>query len=259
MARRRFFVDEVRAGAEDEARGGEDDVRGGRASLAGEDARHLRQVLRAEPGQVYELSDNRSVYLAEIEAVSKDEVRFRILERLPAVEPPLRLTLFLALIKFDRFEWAIEKVTELGVDAIVPVAAGRSEKGLERAAVKRLERWRKIARESSQQARRARLPELAAPASFDRALGASAGCRFFLDEDGGVPLLAALPKERVPEDRVCLLVGPEGGWTDGERESAARAGWTIVSLGPAVLRAETAAVAAVAVLASAWLRGPLVS
>ena len=129
MARRRFFVDEVRHGL---------------AVLTGDDGRHLRQVLRAEPGQLYELSDNRSVYLAEIEAVGKDEVSFRIVEKLAAEEPPLRLTLFLALIKFERFEWAIEKATELGVEAVVPVRAERSEKGLERAARKRVERWRKI-------------------------------------------------------------------------------------------------------------------
>ncbi len=230
-----------------------DEVRGGRAGLAGEDASHLRHVLRAESGQVYELSDNRSVYLAEIEAVGKDEVRFRILEELAAEEAPLRLTLFLALIKFERFEWAIEKATELGAEAIVPVRAARSEKGLERAAEKRLERWRKIARESSQQSRRARLPEIGAPVTLAQALCARGGCRYFLDESGGAPLLASLPRERAQRDEVRLLVGPEGGWTDAEREWAAQAGWTRIWLGPAILRAETAAIAAMAVLANAWL------
>jgi 16S rRNA (uracil1498-N3)-methyltransferase len=229
-----------------------DKVRGGSASLAGEDARHLGQVLRAEPGQLYELSDNRAVYLAEIEAVRKDEVRFRILEELAAEGPPLRLTLFLALIKFDRFEWAVEKATELGAEAIIPVAAARSEKGLEQAAVKRMERWRKVARESSQQSRRAHLPEIGAPVTFAQALGAPGACRYFLDESGDAPLLAALPLERTPGDEVRLLVGPEGGWTDAERECARQASWTPASLGPAILRAETAAVAATAVLVSAW-------
>jgi 16S rRNA (uracil1498-N3)-methyltransferase len=243
MARRRFFVDEVRLG---------------RAGLSGEDARHLRQVLRAEPGQVYELSDNRSVYLAEIETVRKDQVSFRVLEKLAAEEPPLRLTLFLALIRFERFEWALEKATELGVEALVPVRTARSEKGLERAVLKRLERWRRIVRESSQQSRRARLPEIGAPASLDQALQTACGQRYFLDEDGGVPLLSALPRERARGDQVCLLIGPEGGWTDDERQHAAQAGWSSVSLGPSILRAETAALAAVSVLASAWLSGPLV-
>ncbi len=239
MARRRFFVDEVR---------------GGYAGLTGEEARHLGQVLRAEPGQLYELSDNRSVYLAEIEAVRKEEVRFRVLEKLVTEEPPLRLTLLLALIKFDRFEWAIEKATELGAEAIVPVEAARSENGLERAAVKRMDRWRKIARESSQQSRRARLPEIRPPVAFAQALGGAGGCRYFLDESDGVPLLAAVPEKRAARDEVHLLVGPEGGWTDAERDCAGQAGWTRIWLGPAILRAETAAIAAMAVLASAWLK-----
>ncbi len=269
MARRRFFVDEVRDGS---------------ASLAGEDSRHLGQVLRAEPGQVCELSDNRSVYLAEIETVRKDGVRFHILEELPAEEPPLRIALFLALIKFERFEWAVEKATELGAAAIVPVETARSEKGLERAALKRMERWRRIARESSQQSRRVRLPEIGAPVTLARALAGHPSWgrtpvlqrvsrpagpsgsgdplqawtpapllpRYFLDEGGGAPLLAALPQTRTAGDEVHLLVGPEGGWTDAERDCASAAGWTRVWLGPAILRAETAAVAAMAVLASAW-------
>jgi 16S rRNA (uracil1498-N3)-methyltransferase len=238
MARRRFFVD---------------GVRGGLAVLAGDDARHLRQVLRAEPGQRYELSDNRGVYLAEIEAVRKDEVSFRVVEELTPEEPPLRLTLMLALIKFDRFEWALEKVTEMGVEAVIPLSAERSEKGLDRAAAKRQERWRKIARESSQQARRARLPEISAPTALEAALEADAGCRLFLDEAGGRPLLSALPAERAKGGRVLLAAGPEGGWTQAERQLAAGRGWTRVSLGPCILRAETAALAAVAVLVNAWL------
>ncbi|HXN45527.1 MAG TPA: RsmE family RNA methyltransferase [Bryobacteraceae bacterium] len=250
MARRRFFVDEVRDGS---------------ASLSGEDSRHLGQVLRAEPGQVCELSDNRSVYLAEIETVRKDGVRFRILEELPAEEPPPRIALFLALIKFERFEWAVEKATELGADAIVPVETARSEKGLERAAVKRMERWRRIARESSQQSRRVRLPEIGAPVTLAQALEwgrtpvlqrawtpAPLLLRYFLDEGGGAPLLGALPEKRTAGDEVRLLVGPEGGWTDPERDCATAAGWTRVWLGPAILRAETAAVAAMAVLTGAW-------
>jgi 16S rRNA (uracil1498-N3)-methyltransferase len=241
MARRRFFVDRIC---------------GETALLDGETAEHLRRVLRAEPGQQYELSDNQSVYLAEIEALQKRAVRFRILERL-AVEPlPVRLTLLASLIKFDRFEWIIEKATELGVDRIVPVAAARSEKGLEQAAGKRLGRWRRIALESSQQSRRATLPAVGAPVRLEEALGAPGGARYLLDEDAtAAPILASLPELRTPGDAVCLLVGPEGGWTCEERGAAVAAGWVAVSLGPQILRAETAATAALAVLSAAWLAG----
>ena len=116
-----------------------------------------------------------------------------------------------------------------------------------------MERWRKIVRESSQQARRVRMPEVGVPMPLEAALQVPAVCRCFLDEDGGRPLLAAVPSGRAPGDRVCLAVGPEGGWTDSERRLAAGQGWTTTTLGPAILRAETAAIAAVAVLANAWL------
>ncbi len=239
MARRRFFVDSVRSG---------------RAALTGEDARHLRQVLRAEAGQRFELSDNDSVYLGEIESFGRDLVSFRIVERITAEELPVRTHLYLALVKFDRFESAIEKATELGAECIVPVETARSEKGLERAAAKRVERWRKIARESAQQARRVRLPVIEEPGALAAALAKAAGLRYFLDEQAGTtPLMAALPQERSATDVVSLLIGPEGGWTDAERAVAAETGWRPVGLGPTILRAETAATAALAIVNAAYL------
>jgi len=241
MARRRFFVEEVR---------------NWRAVISGDSAEHLRRVLRVQPGQRFEISDNRSVYLAEVEGFGRGEVLFRILEELPAEDPPLRLMLGAALIKFDRFEWLVEKATELGVEQIRPLAAARSEKGLEEAACKRLERWRRIAREASQQARRARLPEILAPTTLSAALAEDFTCRLFLDEERPrKPLLEALPPaiSRSRSDRVALLVGPEGGWTAEERTAALEAGWASVSVGPYVLRTETAGMAAVALLVSAWL------
>jgi 16S rRNA (uracil1498-N3)-methyltransferase len=238
MARRRFFVPSIRAG---------------QAALQGPEARRLMRVLRAQVGQRFELSDNHSVCLAEIEAITEDQVRFRVLEPLPPEAPRLHVTLFAALVKFERFEWMLEKATELGVAAMVPILAERSEKGLELAARKRLQRWRKIAIEASQQARRARLPELLPPASFAQAVAHSSPYRYFLEEQPGPPpLAAALPPHRQASDTVALLVGPEGGWTDPERALAAQAGWVSVSLGPHILRTETAALAALAILSSAW-------
>jgi len=237
--RRRFFVDEVRSG---------------HAEISGDDARHLTRVLRVEAGQRYEISDNRHVYLAEVDTAHKEHVKFRTLEKLPDPEPTVHLILCAALIKFDHFEWMIEKATELGVSEIVPVETIRSERGLERAALKRIERWRKIAMESSQQSRRAYLPEVAEPEPLDAVLARPATHRFALDEEPTGPFLhAALPADRRVEDSVALLVGPEGGWTTVEREQFVAAGWTAVSMGPLILRAETAALAALAVAGSAWL------
>jgi 16S rRNA (uracil1498-N3)-methyltransferase len=237
--RRRFFVDEVRSG---------------RAEISGDDARHLTRVLRVEAGQRYEISDNRNVYLAEIETARKEHVYFRTLEKLAAPAPTVRLVLCAALIKFDHFEWMIEKATELGVSEIVPVETIRSERGLERAAHKRVERWRRIALEASQQARRAFLPEVFEPESLRDALARHATHRFALDENPTTrPLNSVLPSARNQDDAVALLIGPEGGWTDDERTQFTAAQWTPVSLGPLVLRAETAALAALAIVSSAWL------
>ncbi len=235
MARRRFFVPEVRHG---------------QAELEGDDAKHLTQVLRVETGQMYEICDNDRVYLAEVALARKSQVVFRILENLAEPEPMTPLTVLIALIKFERLETVIEKATELGATEIRLVKAERSEKGLDQAAPKRMARWNRIATEASQQSRRARLPEITGPVPLRQALDYTAAHRLFLDEERtGRPLLDVV-KEKAP---AALLVGPECGWPDHERESIASAGWTPVSLGPLILRAETAAIAALATIQAAFL------
>jgi 16S rRNA (uracil1498-N3)-methyltransferase len=205
-----------------------------------------------EPGQQFEISDNQSVYLAEVESARKDLVCFSVGEKVTLAEPAVRTTILASLIRFERFEWLLEKATELGVERVVPVEAERSERGLERAAGKRLARWNRIVREASEQSRRARLPEIGAPVSLDGALGTAAAYRYALEEAEAPPILPAIPTLRQPGDLVALLVGPEGGWTDRDREQMAEAGWRAVSLGPQILRAETAAVAALAIVNAAW-------
>jgi len=227
MARRRFFVDSVRNGA---------------AELAGDDARHLARVLRAQPGQIYEIADGQAAWLAEIASITRDRIQFRVIEPVPARELPLRLTLAAALIKFDRFEWLLEKATELGVTAILPAAAERSEKGLLEAAARRVERWRRIVFESSQQARRLGPPQILAPAPLATCLDLP-GSRLYLEEEPGAPPLA------VPaSDQLVLAVGPEGGWTATERQRFSLHQWAPAGIGPLILRAETAALAALSVM-----------
>src|ERR1700686_3832824 len=115
--RKRFFVDQVR---------------NGHAEIAGDDARHLTRVLRGEVGQRYEVSDNCAVYLAAIGTGPKEHVIFKALEKLPMIEPPVRMILCAAIVKFDHFEWMIEKATELGVARIVPMISVRTERGLDK-------------------------------------------------------------------------------------------------------------------------------
>jgi 16S rRNA (uracil1498-N3)-methyltransferase len=133
------------------------------------------------------------------------------------------------------------------------VEAARTEKGLFEASGKRAERWRRIARESAQQSRRSTIPEILPAVRFDQALSQDADYRYFLDERAAPPLLSALPSTLASSDCVAVFLGPEGGWTDDERRLALDAAWRAVSLGPQILRAETAAAAATAVLTAAWL------
>ncbi len=230
-----------------------DEVRSGRATLRGETVQHLRKVLRAEAGQRFEISDNETLYLAELASYGKDLAEFTVISEIDSPRPPVRLHLFPALIKFDRFEWVLEKATELGVERITPVYALRSDKGLDQAAVKRVDRWKKVVAESGQQARRATRPVIDPHATLAAALTSPASFRCFLDEDPAAPpLLKSIPPMRSSGDTLALLCGPEGGWDDRERAQALAANWQPVSLGPQILRAETAAIAAMAVACAAW-------
>ncbi len=237
MARRRFFVPEVRNGT---------------AEITGGEAEHLVRVLRAEVGQVYEISDNQRLYLGEVGVARKSLVLFKILEKLPVPAEGVEIVLLAALIKFDRFEWLVEKATELGVAAIQPFEAVRTERGLAQAAVKRAARWERIALEASQQARRVRMPEVRPLLRFGDAIGWEGEVKLFLDEGANVPILQAVPTWRTVSDKVAVLLGPEGGWTEEERAQATRAGWTACSLGGTILRSETAAMASLAVVQAAW-------
>jgi 16S rRNA (uracil1498-N3)-methyltransferase len=221
------------------------EVNAGRAVVAGQSAEHLRRVLRAEPGQKYELSDGARLYLAEIAGLGLETVEFRILEELPVRRYGASILLYAALLKFDRFEWLIEKATELGAGRLAPVVTARTEAGLERAALKRLSRWNRIAEESGQQCRRLRAMTVDAPLELASALRATHAQRVLLDENGAAPLLAIL---RLPPGEIALLTGPEGGWTPSERAAAHDAGWIPAALGEQILRAETAALAALSLI-----------
>ncbi len=216
--------------------------------MEGEAAHHLGRVLRAERGQLYELSDGQRACLARIEAVKRDRVEFSLIEDLATRQATLQTTLLLSIVKFDAFEWALEKATELGIDTIVPVAAARSEKALLAAAPKRAERWKKILLESSQQSRRLRIPVLASLAKPEPAfLAHSEGFKILLSERAGAPPLRSV-LEGEHATAATLAIGPEGGWTEGEFQMAAQHEFHEASLGQLILRTETAVIAALASL-----------
>jgi 16S rRNA (uracil1498-N3)-methyltransferase len=214
--------------------------------MEGETAHHLGRVLRAQEGQQYELSDGRNVFLARIERASRDRIDFVLQEEIPAQQPSLDVTLLLSVVKFDAFEWAIEKATELGVGTIVPVAAARSEKGLLAAAVKRAERWQKILLESSQQCRRLSVPRLEPLAKPETVFAThESGVQVISSElPSARPLRVVLAGEKAT--RAVLAVGPEGGWTESEFAAAHERGFQQASLGKLILRTETAVIVALA-------------
>jgi len=231
--RRRFFIEQFS---------------GQRAVMQGEAAHHLGRVLRAQAGQLYELSDGSNVWLGRIENVSRDSVEFILVEEIPAYHPQLQTTLLLSVVKFDSFEWALEKATELGVHRIVPLAAARSEKALLAAAAKRAERWKKLLLEASQQSRRVQLPTLDAVAKPEAAFAeCSDGVKIFLSEAADArPLREVLGNQHAKS--VVLAIGPEGGWTETELAAARAAQFQEASLGKLILRTETAVVASLAAL-----------
>lgn len=221
-----------------------DRVEGDRAYLLGPNANHLFRVLRAKAGQQFDVAANGVLRHGTIVEATVDQVEFQLGDEVASAALP-HVTVYLSIFKFDRMEWALEKLTELGVSSVTPVIAQRTEQHLANAAAKRVERWRKIAREAAQQARRIAPPEIFDPLALKKAVEAEHSARIVLSEaEAGVSLKAALVGCKPP---LALALGPEGGWSEPELEWFTAARWKPASLGHTILRAETAAVAAVAV------------
>ncbi len=219
------------------------------ATLTGEQAEHLARVLRAAPGQVYDVVAGGFLHRAEITSVQPTEIVFALHEELES-DTALPLHLLLAVFKFDHMEWAIEKATELGVARVTPVLARRTEKHLAQAAAKRVERWRRIALEASKQSRRTTIPEISEPLPLKAALEHSTELvRILLSETEQTETIAAtLAASQTSEAGYALAIGPEGGWTQEEMGLFTQHQWRPVTLGPRILRAETAAISAIAIL-----------
>src|SRR5580704_3354765 len=226
------------------------------ATLTGEQAAHLARVLRAEPGQVFDVVAGGFLHRAEITSVGDGEGVFELHEELES-DAALPLHLLLAVFKYDHMEWAVEKATELGVGRITPVLARRTEKHLALAATKRVERWRRIALEASKQSCRTTVPEIADPVGLKQALEQERSpTRILLSEtEQGTTLTAALAnaKASTEESDTALAIGPEGGWTPEEMALFTQHQWQPVTLGPRILRAETAAIAAIAIASTYFI------
>jgi 16S rRNA (uracil1498-N3)-methyltransferase len=234
MSRRRWIADEAC---------------GNRAVLAGEHADHLVNVLRARVGQEFDIVTGTGVRRGKITSVGRSQVDFELGEQVPAAAA-VRVVVLLSIFKFDRMEWAIEKCTELGVSRIVPVISRRTESHLAAAAEKRIERWQRIVRQAAEQSRRDSVPSISSPIKLKETLTLDAGARIVLAETEHGTLLKDVIEPYRKENELALAFGPEGGWTEEELRMFRSAGWIAASLGSTILRAETAAIAAVAVVLS---------
>ena len=236
-----------------------DSIASGVSRVGGPRAHHLHRVARLTVGEEIEISDQKQVFSAVVKSSRPDLVEFDVRRELEVPGQGIAVVLLLSIIKFARFEWAIEKATELGVQTIVPLVTERSDQRLVAGAIKRGDRWRKIAFEAAQQSRRLAPPEIESPVEFGEALTKyQAPVRLFCDTDS-LALNQVLAERRFDTDArpaAVVIVGPEGGWSGEERETAASAGLTSVSLGPLILRTETAALAITCLTMFAMTRSP---
>jgi 16S rRNA (uracil1498-N3)-methyltransferase len=221
-----------------------DEVAGNRAALTGAHADHLTRALRARVGQEFDISTGAEVRRGVVSDIRPGRVEFSLGEFVLTPSAP-HITLAISIFKFDRMEWAIEKCTELGASRIIPVIARRTETHLAAAAAKRVERWQRIAREAAQQCRRVSSPEICQPVKLKDAVELSGGKRVVLSESESEAMLRDILQTY--DGDVVLAIGPEGGWTDAELALFCDTGWISASLGSTILRAETAAIAALAV------------
>jgi 16S rRNA (uracil1498-N3)-methyltransferase len=229
-----------------------DQVSGDRAVLEGAHAEHLTRVLRARIGQEFEVAVEGQVRRGRIVHLENERVEFELGGEISGtVSVPV--TLYLAVFKFDRMEWAIEKCTELGVARLVPLICTRTDAHLAAAAEKRVERWRRLALQASEQSRRTTPPEIASPVRLSRETATVAGPRIVLAESERQVMLREVLGQgsaewEAADANLTLAIGPEGGWTSSECKIFSQTEWTSASLGSTILRAETAAIAAVAVV-----------
>ena len=229
----RFFID----GAAD-----------GRAYIAGADALHIAKALRMRPGEALTLCDGKGTdFEGVLETVTDRQVTVRITASRPSqAEPTLAVTLYQGLPKGDKMDWIVQKAVELGVTAVVPVATRRSVARLEGKADKKQERWQRIAAEAAGQCGRGILPAVERPLSWNQALSRLSGePALVFYEGGGRPLRELVtPSTR----RLSVFVGPEGGFDPEEIDAIRRQGGGVATLGPRILRCETAPLAALTLL-----------
>jgi 16S rRNA (uracil1498-N3)-methyltransferase len=230
------------------------------AILQGEEHHHLARVARVRPGaRICLLDEEGTGYIAEVEAVERERTRLNILERRIQEKPAIRLTLAQALLKSKNMEMVIQKSTELGVRIIIPVVAFRSVVRLDEKREKKVGRWQRIAREAAKQSKSPIVPSVLPPLPLINLVeGRDESLKLYLSENTGRPLRDIIVERGqngpgpLPAS-VLIAVGPEGGWTREEEKLMLAHDFSGVSLGTRILRSETAALCAAAVISQFWV------
>ncbi len=242
MTRRRFYAP-PKAFAADQV-----------ATLGMDESQHLRNVLRLKAGdEVYVFDGAGREFRGEIDSLSRAETKIHVTEEVApsSAESPLQLTMAIALLKGEKFDLVIQKLTELGVNCVAPIMTKRADVRLRNDddAERKLIRWRRIVMEATKQCGRARLMTIESPITFDEFVTSSRaqGERIMFAERSGAQL-QTLAANEVTSAPFTALVGSEGGWTDDELNRARAAGWQIITLGGRIMRAETAAITCAALL-----------
>ncbi len=228
-------------------------IREGVIRLDEGESHHLRDVLRLRSGALVSVFDGTGVeYEGVVLDVRERCVRVQIRRcEIPRVESPLGVTLAQALTRGEKFDLIVQKATELGVRRIIPLRTQYA--GTFTYSPKRLERWQRIAREAAKQSRRTRLVQIQEPQPVRELLEQTRTPMLFCAERGGLSFreIAARWSASPPRELV-LFVGPEGGWAEDELEAAQRVGAILLSLGPRILRTETAGLVALSVIQFLW-------
>jgi 16S rRNA (uracil1498-N3)-methyltransferase len=218
-------------------------------TVTGDEFHHSIRVVRARVGEEVELFDRAgNAACGIVESIERDRAVIATGESLPSRESPLAIHLAMAVIQLEKFELVLQKATELGVKTFIPLVTERVELRPERYSGK-TERWEKIVFEAVKQCGRTAVPKIEAPAQFDDVMARN-GVKLLFDADGPPDVDAVHSANRQPPTDLTILIGPEGGWSEDELRRARGREVLFERLGPRRLRAETAAIAAVAVVAS---------
>lgn len=228
--------------------------------LSGEEHHHLSRVVRIKSQEKVWLFDGLGMsYMARVEEIGPEKTRLVVLKTIAAEEPRVKIVLGQAVLKAKKMEMILQKTTELGISEFLPVVTERTIVKIQQKERQRQDRWQRIIREAAKQSRRTVFPTIQTPSSLSEVVSRRNDERMlFFSEHQGTPLKDILlfkspqSEDKIPAS-VIILIGPEGGWTHEEEKIMLSHEYEAVSLGQAVLRAETTAVSAVAMISHFWL------